>query len=82
MALEGRTALVVGFAGAIGSTIAISLAIVGCDVIGVDKAKQDTVQISIDKIKEKYVKRKLKNLNQNKYILFDKQLKQQFSINC
>lgn len=43
MALEGRTALVVGFAGAIGSTIAISLAIVGCDVIGVDKAKQDTV---------------------------------------
>lgn len=82
MALEGRTALVVGFAGAIGSTIAISLAIVGCDVIGVDKANQDTVQISIDKIKEKYVKRKLKNLNQNKYILFDKQLKQQFSMNC
>lgn len=53
MALEGRTAIVVGFAGAIGSTIANSLAIVGCDVIGVDKAKQDTVQISIDKIKEK-----------------------------
>lgn len=51
MALEGRTALVTGFAGAIGSVIATSLANAGCDVIGVDKVKHDIVQISIDKIK-------------------------------
>lgn len=49
---EGKTALVVGFAGAIGSSIATSLANAGCDIIGVDKAKQDSVHISIDKIKE------------------------------
>nr|XP_034315676.1 D-beta-hydroxybutyrate dehydrogenase-like [Crassostrea gigas] len=52
MTLEGKTALVVGFAGAIGSSIATSLADAGCDIIGVDKAKQDNVQISIDKIKK------------------------------
>uniref|UniRef100_K1PEW8 3-oxoacyl-[acyl-carrier-protein] reductase n=1 Tax=Magallana gigas TaxID=29159 RepID=K1PEW8_MAGGI len=38
MELQGRTALVTGFAGAIGSVIATSLANAGCDVIGVDKA--------------------------------------------
>ncbi|XP_065944277.1 D-beta-hydroxybutyrate dehydrogenase [Magallana gigas] len=52
MTLEGKTAHVVGFAGAIGSSIATSLANAGCDIIGVDKAKQDSVHISIDKIKE------------------------------
>lgn len=51
MALQGRTALVTGFAGAIGSMIATSLANAGCDVIGVDKVKHDVVQMSIDKIK-------------------------------
>lgn len=53
MTLEGKTALVVGFAGAIGSSIATSLANAGCDIIGDDKAKQDSVQISIDKIKKR-----------------------------
>lgn len=52
MSLDGKTALVVGFAGAIGSSIDTSLADAGCDIIGVDKAKQDSVHISIDKIKE------------------------------
>uniref|UniRef100_A0A8W8P0V2 3-oxoacyl-[acyl-carrier-protein] reductase n=1 Tax=Magallana gigas TaxID=29159 RepID=A0A8W8P0V2_MAGGI len=52
MTLEGKTAPVVGFASAIGSSIATSLANAGCDIIGVDKAKQDSVHISIDKIKK------------------------------
>lgn len=55
MTLEGKTALVVGFAGAIGSSIATSLANAGCNIIGVDKARQDSVMISINKIKEKQV---------------------------
>lgn len=53
MTLEGKTAPVVCFAGGIGSSIATSLANAGCDIIGVDKAKQDSVQISIDKIKKR-----------------------------
>lgn len=51
MELQGRTALVTGFAGAIGSVIATSLANAGCDVIGVDKVKHDIVRMSIDEIK-------------------------------
>lgn len=49
MTIEGKTALVVGFAGAIGSSIATSLANAGCDIIGVDKAKQDSVQINFNR---------------------------------
>lgn len=54
MTLDVKTALVVGFAGAIGSShqSPLLLANAGCDIIGVDKAKQDSVQISIDKIKK------------------------------
>lgn len=51
MELQGRTALVTGFAGAIGSVIAKSLANAGCDVIGMDKVKHDIVRMSIDEIK-------------------------------
>nr|XP_034320957.1 D-beta-hydroxybutyrate dehydrogenase-like [Crassostrea gigas] len=51
MELQGRTALVTGFAGAIGSVIATSLANAGCDVIGVDKKNHDIVRMSIDEIK-------------------------------
>lgn len=53
MALHGRTVLVTGFAGSIGSVIATSLAKAGCDVIGIDKVKHDNVQMTIDKIKER-----------------------------
>lgn len=51
MALDGKTALVTGFAGAIGSTIAKTLANAGCDVIGIDRVKQKIAQKSIDEIK-------------------------------
>lgn len=51
MALEGKTALVTGFAGAIGSVIAKTVANAGCDVIGIDRVKQENAQQSIDEIK-------------------------------
>lgn len=51
MALEGKTALVTGFAGAIGSVIAKTVANAGCDVIGIDRVKQKIAQKSIDEIK-------------------------------
>lgn len=51
MALDGKTALVTGFAGAIGSVIAMNLAKVGCNVIVIDKVKQEMAKKSIDEIK-------------------------------
>uniref|UniRef100_A0A8W8P0X0 3-oxoacyl-[acyl-carrier-protein] reductase n=1 Tax=Magallana gigas TaxID=29159 RepID=A0A8W8P0X0_MAGGI len=51
MSLDGKTALVTGFAGAIGSTIAKTLANAGCDVIGIDRVKQKIAEKSIDEIK-------------------------------
>lgn len=52
MSLTGRTALVTGFGGGIGSAIAVSLAEVGCRIVGTDRSISDTVKQNMEKIKE------------------------------
>lgn len=52
MSLTGRTALVTGFGGGIGSAIAVSLAEGGCRLVGTDRSMSDTVKQNMEKIKE------------------------------
>lgn len=52
MSLTGRTALVTGFGGGIGSAIVVSLAEGGCRIVGTDQSLSDTVKQNMEKIKE------------------------------
>lgn len=52
MSLTGRTALVTGFGGCIGSAIAVSLAEAGCIIVGTDQSLSDSVKQNMEKIKE------------------------------
>lgn len=52
MSLTGRTALVTGFGGFIGSAIAVSLAEAGCIIVGTDRNLSDSVKQNLEKIKE------------------------------
>lgn len=52
MSLIGRTALVTGFGGFIGSAIAVSLAEAGCTIVGTDRNLSDSVKQNLEKIKE------------------------------
>lgn len=52
MSLEGKTAVVTGFGGGIGSAIAVTLAQSGCAIIGTDRSRTETVQANLEKIKQ------------------------------
>ncbi|XP_065940265.1 D-beta-hydroxybutyrate dehydrogenase isoform X5 [Magallana gigas] len=52
MSLTGRTALVTGFGGGMGSALAVSLAEAGCRIVGTDRILSDTVKQNMEKIKE------------------------------
>ncbi|XP_022311365.2 D-beta-hydroxybutyrate dehydrogenase-like isoform X2 [Crassostrea virginica] len=52
MSLEGKTAVVTGFGGGLGSAIAVSLAQAGCAIVGTDISRTETVQANIVKIQE------------------------------
>ena len=52
MSLEGKTAVVTGFGGGLGSAIAVSLAQAGCAIVGTDISSTETVQANIVKIQE------------------------------
>ncbi|XP_078330148.1 D-beta-hydroxybutyrate dehydrogenase-like [Crassostrea virginica] len=52
MSLEGKTAVVTGFGGGLGSVIAVSLAQAGCAIVGTDISRTETVQANIVKIQE------------------------------
>lgn len=52
MSLTGRTALVTGFGGGMGSAIAVSLAEAECRIVGTDRSLSDSVKQNIEKIKE------------------------------
>lgn len=49
---EGRTALVTGFGGCIGSAIAVSLAEAGFGVVGTDRSLSDSVKQNMEKIRK------------------------------
>lgn len=51
MSLEGKTAVVTGFGGGLGSVIAVSLAQAGCAIVGTDWSSSEIVQENIEKIK-------------------------------
>lgn len=42
MSLTGRTALVTGFGGGMGSAIAVSLSEAGCSIVGTDRSLSDS----------------------------------------
>ncbi|XP_061190271.1 uncharacterized oxidoreductase YxjF-like [Saccostrea echinata] len=50
MSLNGRTALVTGICGGLGSEIAVSLARSGCTILGTDRYDAETVADSIEKL--------------------------------
>lgn len=52
MSQKGRTALVTGFGGCIGSAIAVSLAEAGFGVVGTDRSLSDSVKQNMEKIKK------------------------------
>ena len=52
MSLEGKTAVVTGFGGGLGSAIAVSLAQAGCAIVGTDWSRSETVQENMNKVKE------------------------------
>lgn len=52
MSQKGRTALVTGFGGCIGSAIAVSLAEAGFAVVGTDRSLSDSVKQNMEKIKK------------------------------
>ena len=52
MSLEGKTAVVTGFGGGLGSVIAVSLAQAGCAIVGTDISRTETVKANIVKIQE------------------------------
>uniref|UniRef100_A0A8B8C9W3 3-oxoacyl-[acyl-carrier-protein] reductase n=1 Tax=Crassostrea virginica TaxID=6565 RepID=A0A8B8C9W3_CRAVI len=52
MSLEGKTAVVTGFGGGLGSAIALSLAQAGCAIVGTSRRCTETVQANIVKIQE------------------------------
>ena len=52
MSLEGKTAVITGFGGGLGSVIAVSLAQAGCAIVGTSRRCTETVQANIVKIQE------------------------------
>lgn len=52
MSKKGRTALVTGFGGCIGSAIAVSLAEAGFGVVGTDRSLSDSAKQNMEKIKK------------------------------